>query len=99
MANEHSLKSRIINKHDIEANWIKAGDAENPFIPKKGEIIIYDPDDNYSYARMKIGDGVTNVTALLFSDGSFGGSNVIDGGSIANDFDESKFIPLDSGRI
>lgn len=99
MANETILAGRHVQKHDIEANWIKAGDAENPFIPKKGEIIIYDPDDNYSYARMKIGDGVTNVTALPFSDGSFGGSNIIDGGSIANNFDESKFISLDSGRI
>ena len=29
---------RIVHKHDIEANWLK---AEN-FIPKQGEIIIYD---------------------------------------------------------
>lgn len=40
MANEHSLKSRIINKHDLEANWLKAAN----FIPKRGETIYYDPE-------------------------------------------------------
>lgn len=34
------LKTRIIQKHDFEANWEKA----KTFIPKKGEIIIYDPE-------------------------------------------------------
>ena len=61
------IRGRQVQKHDIEANWIKAGDAENPFIPKNGEIIIYDPDDNYSYARMKISDGTTIITSLPFT--------------------------------
>lgn len=59
---EKNIKSRIIHKHDTEANWIKATN----FTPKQGEIIIYDIDDNYSYERIKIGDGVTNVTQLPF---------------------------------
>jgi hypothetical protein len=36
------------------------------FIPKQGELIVYDIDSNYSYERLKIGDGVQNVNALPF---------------------------------
>lgn len=62
MANQE-FYSRIIHKHDIEENWIKAVN----FIPKQGEIIIYDKDDNYGYERMKIGDGVSKVNDLPFN--------------------------------
>ena len=58
---EKTLKGRVIQKHDVESNWSKAS-----FIPKKGEIIIYDIDDNYSYERIKVGDGAQNVNALPF---------------------------------
>lgn len=57
------IKSRIQQKHDIEANWKLAVN----FIPKQGEIIIYDIDDNYDYERFKIGDGVTNINDLPFA--------------------------------
>lgn len=60
---EKNINSRIQNKHDLEANWIKAVN----FIPKQGEIIIYDKDSTYSYERFKIGDGVTTVTNLPFT--------------------------------
>lgn len=59
---EKSLNSRIINKHDIEANWVKATN----FIPKQGEMIVYDIDENYTYERFKIGDGITLVSNLPF---------------------------------
>lgn len=59
---EKTLNTRIIHKHDIESNWIKAVN----FIPKQGEIIVYDIDENYDYERMKIGDGTTLVSALPF---------------------------------
>lgn len=59
---EKNLSSRIINKHDIEANWVKATN----FIPKQGEIIVYDIDENYTYERFKIGDGITLVSNLPF---------------------------------
>lgn len=59
---EKIVNSRISCKHDIEANW---GLAVN-FIPKAGELILYDPDSTYNYTRMKIGDGVTKVAALPF---------------------------------
>ena len=62
MAKEKQIKSRIIHKHDIEANWNK---AEN-FIPEKGEIIIYDIDEVYSYERFKLGDGKRTAIALPF---------------------------------
>ena len=61
MANKE-LQSRIIHKHDVAENWSK---AEN-FIPKQGELIVYDTDSNYTYERFKIGDGVTLVNNLPF---------------------------------
>jgi hypothetical protein len=59
---EKNVKTRIVHKHDIEANWRQAVN----FTPKKGELIIYDPDTAYSYPRVKIGDGTTNVNNLKF---------------------------------
>lgn len=61
---EKRLNARLVNKHDIESNWILATN----FTPKQGEIIVYDIDENYSYERFKIGDGVQNVNALPFAD-------------------------------
>ena len=60
---EKIFNTRIQLKHDTEANW---GKAIN-FIPKAGEIIIYDTDENYNYARLKSGDGVTAINSLSFS--------------------------------
>ena len=69
------LISRIVHKSDVEKRWQLAVD----FVPLKGEIIIYDRDDNiedeslkgtYSYARFKIGDGVTKVNDLPFANSS-----------------------------
>lgn len=59
---ENRIKTRIVQKHDIAVNWENATE----FIPKLGEIIIYDIDANYSYERIKVGDGVKNVNALPF---------------------------------
>lgn len=59
---EKRLIGRIVNKHDIEANWLKATN----FVPMKGEIIVYDIDDVYDYERVKIGDGAKNVNSLPF---------------------------------
>ena len=57
-----NVKSRILHKHDIEAHWKLATN----FSPLAGEIIIYDPDENYENARVKVGDGKTNVNNLPF---------------------------------
>lgn len=59
---EKNIKTRIIHKHDTEENWNKATN----FIPKQGEIIVYDIDSSHSYERIKIGDGMTNVISLPY---------------------------------
>ena len=60
---EKNINTRIIHKHDTEANWNLATN----FIPKQGELIVYDKDSTYNYERFKIGDGVTNVNSLPFA--------------------------------
>ena len=59
---EKNIKTRIIHKHDTEENWNKATN----FIPKQGEIIVYDIDSSHSYERIKIGDGMTDVISLPY---------------------------------
>lgn len=59
---EKMFNTRIIHKHDTAENWEKA----TGFIPKIGELIVYDPDENFGYARTKMGDGVTKVNDLPF---------------------------------
>ena len=61
---EKNIPSRVVNKHDTQANWEKAIN----FTPKAGELIIYDIDENYTYPRFKVGDGVNNVNDLIFTD-------------------------------
>ena len=62
MANK-TVKTRIVNKHDIETNWAKAVN----FIPKEGEIIVYDIDDTHSCPKFKVGYGKTVVSSLPFT--------------------------------
>lgn len=64
MSTEKEMKSRVVLKSDIEAHWEKATN----FIPKKGELIIYLPDDTYDYPRFKVGDGETLVSSLPFTE-------------------------------
>ena len=66
MAKNTTLKTRIQNRHDIEANWTTASNATKPFVPLKGEVIVYDPDTTNTSPRVKIGDGVTKVGNLAF---------------------------------
>lgn len=113
MANETHVPSRHVQKHDIEANWIKAGKSENPFIPLNGEIIIYsievDAEGNtlelpegraypITYTRQKIGDGIHNVNELPFV-GVIKGFNSLDGGSIAELEANDNFNIIDAGNI
>lgn len=81
-----SLKLRIINTHDTQENWEKC----ETFIPAAGELIVYDIDENHSYERFKIGDGITNVNELPFTV-----NNTIE--SILNI--EDNTIYADAGRI
>ena len=64
MAEKNFNNVRIVNKHDTEENWLKA----TGFTPMKGELIVYDVDENYNYERIKIGDGAKNVNDLKFVD-------------------------------
>lgn len=58
----NTLNLRIIHTHDIESNWNNCAD----FVPKSGELIVYDADKDSSYARVKIGDGIHTVSELPF---------------------------------
>ena len=62
MALEKHINARIPQKIDSELNWDKAIN----FIPMKGEIIVYSKDENYSYDRIKIGDGIKYWTELPY---------------------------------
>ena len=57
------IYARTAQKHDILVNWARAVN----FIPAKGEIIVYDPDDDCAYSRFKIGDGATVAHDLPFA--------------------------------
>ena len=59
---EKNIKSRIVHKHDTEANWKLA----TGFTPMAGEIIVYDVDASCGYERIKVGDGARNVNDLPF---------------------------------
>jgi hypothetical protein len=56
------MKARLSLLHKTEANWNKLPD----FVPYSGEVIIFDPDSQYNYARLKIGDGNTKLQELPF---------------------------------
>lgn len=60
--NEKRINARLTPKGDIEANWKKA----TGFVPLDKEVIIYKPDENHSYSRMKVGDGITEINDLPF---------------------------------
>lgn len=64
------MKARISHLHKTEADWAvfseKKLKANDPFIPGAGELIIYDPDENFNYARVKIGDGTSTLDKLAF---------------------------------
>jgi hypothetical protein len=100
---EKNIKSRIVHKHDVAANW----DLAINFIPKQGELIIYDVDSTCSYERFKIGDGVTSVSNLPFA--SVGqnvagkeyllGTSTLTAGEnaeIFNDYDHNRAIGTNS---
>ncbi len=85
MSTEKHISARIQHKHDIEANWLKA----TTFIPKAGELIVYDIEtandplptqegyirtERRTSPQVKIGDGKTNVNDLPFV--TSGSSNI-----------------------
>ena len=74
---DKTLKGRIVQKHDTAENWAKAA----TFVPKAGELIIYDVDGEHEVPRFKVGDGVTVVGDLPFACASqSGGGDSVDVG-------------------
>lgn len=60
------IKGKIIFKHGTEADWNLSN-----YKPDKGEQVLYDPDGNYSYTRVKYGDGERIVAELPFGGATF----------------------------
>ena len=80
------IKGRFQQKGKTEAEWYldvydeQGNLRENPFVPLKDEIIIFEKDDvGNNKNRMKIGDGETNVMDLPFA----GTKYVADNGLLA----------------
>jgi len=94
---EKIFNSRIIHKHDIEAHWLLAVN----FVPKQGEIIVYDIDSAHNYERVKIGDGKTNVNALPFYAGSWNDLSDRPFGDYADGVHQldAKYIPSTIARL
>ena len=85
------MKARVSQLYKTEAEWAKLPD----FTPLRGEFIVFAPDERHSYARMKIGDGISLLVDLPF----FGiteledprrANTVIDGGEISKISDHNK---------
>lgn len=57
-----NMRARICQLHKTEAEWNKLPD----FVPLCGELIVFDPDRQHRYTRVKIGDGVTKLQKLSF---------------------------------
>ena len=56
------MKARVSQLYKTEAEWSGLPD----FVPFKGEFVIFSPDKQHSYARLKIGDGSTPLKNLPF---------------------------------
>ena len=81
-----TMKARISHLHKTEAEW----SSLKAWKPSAGEFVIYDPDEQYQYARIKIGDGVTQLSDLPF---------FIDSAIMANLQNQHYFEVIDGGRI
>ena len=64
------MGTRISQLHKTAAEWetvILQYEARNEtFVPCAGELIVYDPDETFKHARLKIGDGATALQNLPF---------------------------------
>jgi hypothetical protein len=56
------MKARISHLHKTADEWSKLSD----WIPEAGELVVYDPDSQYNYARLKVGDGKKTLKELTF---------------------------------
>ena len=56
------MKARISQLHKTAFEW----QQYSRWIPEPGELVIYDPDAQCSYSRIKVGDGVHTLSELDF---------------------------------
>lgn len=84
----NKFQARVANKNDIAENWAK---AEN-FQPLKGEIIIYNKDEETLAPKMKIGDGVTKVNDLPFFRGDCIGEETEEGGILLHEIGTNQAL-------
>lgn len=56
------MKARMSQLHKTEAEWLELKNWK----PEIGELIVYDPDENHEYSRIKIGDGQRALQDLPF---------------------------------
>lgn len=102
------LNARIILKNGSEENWALVED----FIPKKGEMIVYNPDNLHPKPRIKIGNGVDLPRNLPFvmTEGNIDLDNIIankvkgkltfgSGGAFVYDGSTDINIPVYTGQI
>lgn len=59
---DSNMRARISQLHKTESQWALIPN----FVPFQGELIIFDPDKQYKYARVKIGDGISKLSDLPF---------------------------------
>lgn len=86
---EKRFNSRIVHKHAVEADWVKATN----FIPLQGEIIVYDVDETHDYERIKVGDGITLINELEFM------NDFLVADEINAICENEDYIPIISGSI
>ena len=61
MGGEIRRKAKVVHKHETAANWTLSS-----YVPEIGEIVFYDPDNEFEYTRQKNGDGIHTVSELPF---------------------------------
>lgn len=59
---DSNMKARICQLHKTESEWNKLPD----FVPLCGEFIVFDPDRQHRFTRLKVGDGITKLQKLSF---------------------------------
>ena len=80
------MKARVSQLHKTEAEWQKF----ETLIPLPGEIIVFDPDANCNYSRIKIGDGKNTLKELPFLINS----------AVSDYLEQQKFNDvIDAGRV
>ena len=94
-----TLGTRIQCKYDTPENWAKV--PNQSFMPLKGELIIYANDENNAAPRFKVGDGVTFIEGLPFSDKSLEDYMPIAGGNFSGAISAPEITTsgLDAGEI